>query len=236
MFVSLRRIYTIGLILVFAGSAKAQKNILISDSLAAHAEMLKVKMGGQGLGKMWKFRFGDYTVVSSKKGWTTGSITGSLFHTKTESNTTDKFSFILRNKTNDSARVNAASNILIQSLQQIEILPNFFWGENELVRESRNFSAFININRDTIETWALFMNVARVHDKEASYEAFLTNGARRIFISPTGGSKKNSNNPGAMAMNNNIVWMSRNLDDHMKLILAAAMTAILQLKTSEQLN
>jgi hypothetical protein len=39
-----------------------------------------------------------------------------------------------------------------------------------------------------------------------------------------------------MAMNNNIVWMSRNLDDHMKLILAAAMTAILQLKTSEQLN
>jgi hypothetical protein len=258
MVVSLLRIYTLGFFLVFIGSANAQKDILINDSLAAHADMLKVKMGGQGLGKMWKFRFGDYSVVSSKKGWTTGSITGNLFHTKTESKTTDKFSFILSNKTNDSAWVNAASNIQIQSLQQIEILPNFYWGENELVRESRNFSAFINVNRDTIETWALFMNVARVHDKEASYEAFLTNGSRRIFISPASGSKKNSKNPfamdaagyelfenseslcavqyrgtGAMAFNSNIVWISRNLDDHMKFILAAALTAILQLKTTE---
>ena len=51
-------------------SALAQKNIVISDSLNANADKMNVKMGSQTIGKIWKFRFGDYAVVSSKMGWT----------------------------------------------------------------------------------------------------------------------------------------------------------------------
>lgn len=178
----IRRISAMGFFILFSGCCIAQKNITIPDSLSAHSDMRKVKLGSQGPGKMWKMSFGDYTVFSSKKGWTAGGARSNFFNTKTESKTTDKFSFLLTNKLNDTARVNAANNILIKTLQEIEIIPGFSWGENELLLKSRNFSAYININHDTSETWALLMHVARVHDSTATYEAFNTNGARRIFI------------------------------------------------------
>lgn len=51
----LNRIYLPAfLLLAVAGFAQAQKNIVISDSLAAHAEELKVKMGTQMVGKTRK--------------------------------------------------------------------------------------------------------------------------------------------------------------------------------------
>jgi hypothetical protein len=256
-----RSILAFSLFLFSAGLIRAQKNILISDSLKANAEMLKVKMGNKGPFKIFKMSFGDYAVVSSKMGWTTGYTAGNLFNTRTESKSTEKFSFVMVNKTNDSARVNAAKNILTKELHSIEILPGFYWGEDELLNESRNFSAFISINSDTIETWALFINVALVHDKEGRYEAFLTNGTRRIFIAPVSSSEKKSSSPfamdaagyelienkeslgavqykgaGAAGLNHNIIWIKNNLEPRMQLFLAAAMTAILQIKTSELLN
>ncbi|HMH35024.1 MAG TPA: hypothetical protein VK543_18440 [Puia sp.] len=250
-------------LLGIAGLTNAQKNIVISDSLTAQAEKLNVKMGGQGLGKMWKMSFGEYAVVSSKSGWTTSSSTGNFFNTKTESKTAQKFSFVLTNQLADSARVNAANNILVQSLQQIELLPHFSWGNNEQVNESRNFTAFITVNRDTSETWALLLHVAKGQDSLGNYDAFLTNGERRIFIVPSSSDKNASNasspfslsaagyifiengqslaalqyrGSGALGMNKNIVWMPRSFEARMKLVLAATMTAIMQLKMTELTN
>ena len=37
-------------------------------------------------------------------------------------------------------------------------------------------------------------------------------------------------------MNSNIVWLNKELDPKMKLILSAAMTAVLQVKLSEMTN
>src|SRR5450432_3568264 len=112
---NLFKICVLCLMTIVSGFANGQKTLIISDSLAANAEKLEVKMGSQGFGKIWKFRFGDYAVVSSKKGWTTSSSSSNFFNTKTGSNTTEKFSFVLGNKTGDSAKVNAANNILVQS-------------------------------------------------------------------------------------------------------------------------
>ena len=98
---------------------QAQKNIVISDSLKANADEMKVKMGGQGFGKAWKIRFGDYVTVSSKQGWTTTSTKGNFFNTKTESKTTQKFSFVMTAGTADTAFVNAASNIEVKQLQEM---------------------------------------------------------------------------------------------------------------------
>ena len=75
--------------------APAQKNIVISDSLDANADKMNVKMGSQTMGKIWKFRFGDYAVISSKMGWTKTSAKANLLNTRTESKTTQKFSFVI---------------------------------------------------------------------------------------------------------------------------------------------
>ena len=243
-------------LLMIVSSAEAQKDIIISDSLTANADKLNVKMGTQWFGKIWKFRFGDYAVVSSKLGWATTSTKGNFFNTKTESKSTEKFSFILTNKVNDSALVNAANNIAIQSLHEIEIIPHFLWGSDELLQETRNFSAFIIINADTTETWALFMNITSGSNSRGSYNAFLTNGERKIFLFPATSNKNGGDTRslpalgyefiendqslsalqyyggGAFGLNKNIIWINKSVDEKMKLILAAASTAILQIKAN----
>ncbi len=248
--------YILGALLILSNTSIAQKNIIISDSLAANSEKLNVKMGTQWFGKMWKFRFGDYEVVSSKLGWTKTSTKSNFFNTKTESKSTEKFSFVLTNKTNDSAMVNAANNIDSKMIKELEILPNVFWGTNELVEENRNFSAFITINRDSTETWTLLMNIARSSNARDKYDAFLTNGERKIFVIPTTSNRNGGDSRtfpargyefiengqsisalqyyagGALGMNKNIIWIHNSPNEKMKLVLAAATTALLQIKAT----
>jgi len=249
---------TFCLFIFISGFVSAQKTIEISDSLRIHGDMFKVKPGSQGPGKIWKMHFGDYGVVSSKMGWVTTSSKSDFFNTKVENKSTQKFSFILSNKSGDSSWVSAASNIQVKALQEIEVVAGFSWGSNELLLESKNFSVFITVNHDTTDTWALLMHVDRGRDSLGNYEAFLTNGERKIFISPVVQGKA-GNNPfkqppagyeffergqslGAlqynsmMAIYDDIVWINRELDTRMKLVLAASMTAILQTKINEQGN
>jgi hypothetical protein len=242
------------LMLAIANISHAQKDIVISDSLAVNSEKLKVKMGSQGFGKIWKFQFGDYAVISSKAGWTTTSTKGNFFNTKTESKSTKKFSFLMADKLNDTASVNAANNIATQSLQELQIFSNVFWGNNELLHESQNFSAYITINGDTSKVWALLINIIRGSNAQGTYDALLTNGERNIVVIPASSNKNGSDSRsmpalgyefiengqslsalqyyggGIMGMNKNIVWLHNGLDEKIKLILAAASTAILQMK------
>jgi len=246
----------IALVLWLPFLAQAQKNIVISDSLKANSDELKVKMGGQGFGKAWKIRFGDYNTVSSKQGWTTTSTKGNFFNTKTESKTTQKFFFAMTGGTADTAFVNAASNIEVKQLQEIEILNHVYLGNNEVLKESNNFSAFISINGDTTNLWALLMNVVQGTQVEGnnSYEAFMTDGTRKIFLVPATSNKNGDDKRsmpaagyelvengesiaalqyfggGMLGMNKNIIWINRNLDTKMKLILAAGLSAVLQKK------
>lgn len=235
----------------------AQKDIILSDSLSSQAQKLKVKMGPQWLGKISKFSFGDYAIASSKMGWKTTTTSGNLFDTKTESKSTEKFSFVMINKkTNDSAMVNAANNIEVQLLHEIQITPHFSWGSNELLMESRNFSAYITINGDTSETWALFMNITRGSKVTNRFDGLLTNGEREIFLSPVNSDNNGSEKRplpalgyefiendhsicalqyyggGLLGLNKNIVWIPKQFSDQMKLLLASVCTAILQNKVN----
>lgn len=151
MFRLLTKIFILFCLLLLVKTTEAQKEIIISDDLTANAIKLNVKMGAQTMGKIWNFRFGDYAVASSKMGWATTKGSSNLLNTKTETKSSGKFSFVLVNKSNDSAEVNAAKNIDMQSLRGIKILDNFFIGNDELLRESLNFSAFITNNSDTSE-------------------------------------------------------------------------------------
>lgn len=239
------------LLLSFSLFSTAQKNIALNNNFADNADELKVKMGTQWFGKIWKFRFGDYEVVSSKLGWTTTSSKGSIFNLKTENTSSEKFSFVLANRSQDKAKVNAAKRIKMESLREIEILPSLTIG-GDVLKESGNFTAFISINEDTTNTWALLMNVVKVKEGNTNYDAYLTNGERKIFIVsvtsndgrliPALGYEFIENGitisalqyfgGGALGANKNIVWLGKQLDEPMKLILAAAMTALLQINVT----
>lgn len=257
------KICVFGFLLLFTAFAQAQgKELIISKELAENSEMLKVKMGAQWMGKIWKFKFGDYAVVDSKMGWKKVKTKSNLLNTKSEVNSDQKFSFVLTNKTNDSAIVNAVENISIEELQSFEIFPNFYLGSDEILKDSRKFSAFISTTNNE-ETWVLVMKNTQGSEVAYKNEAFLTNGERLIAIIPVSSekdTKKRSelgmilNLPamgyefiendqslcamqyyggGVLGMNKNIIWLKSDLDARMKLIYAAAMTAILQISQIE---
>lgn len=242
-------------LILLSGLTVAQKNIIISENLLANSEMLNVKMGSQKFGKIWSFRFGEYAVVKSKMGWTTTKSKGNFWGSKSESKTSEKFSFVLCNKTGDSAIVNAANKIEVKSLNELQLLPHFTWGTNELVKGESIFAAQINLNRDTTDTWALFIKKTEGSQTGSNFLAFLTNGQRDIKIYPVSSNKGMENRmlpalgyefveneqsfsalqylgSGALGFNKNIIWLNKNMDDRMKLILAAAMTAVLQIETT----
>lgn len=248
--------FLLGLLVTLAGIAEAQQSgIIINESLAANSEPMKVKLGTQWMGKIWSIKFGEYAVVESKMGWIKTSSKSNLFNTKSESKTTQKFAFTLSNKTGDSAKVNAANDIEVKVLKETELFTFLSIGEDELLLDSRNFTALININQDTSETWTLFMNITLGSTVEEGGTAFLSNGNRKILILSAQSNKSKGafskmlpalgyefieNNEalcavqyfggGAMGTNKNFVWIDNRLDSNMKLILAAAMTSVLQLK------
>ena len=120
-----------------------RKNIVINENLAANSEEFKVKMGTQWFGKIWKFKFGDYVVTESKLGWTVNSEKANLLNTKTESKIENKFSFVLGDKTSETAIVNALSNILIKELHAFKLFSSkhfdFYIGDDELLIDANIF-------------------------------------------------------------------------------------------------
>lgn len=249
-------------LLIFSEFVQAQsKDLKISKELAENSEMLKVKMGTQWMGKIWKFKFGDYAVVDSKLGWRKVKTKSNLLNTKSEVNSDQKFSFVLNNKTNDSAIVNAVENISVEQLQSFELFPNFYLGSDELLKDSRKFSVFISTTGNQEETWTLVMKTTQGSKVAYEDEAFLTNGKRLIAIIPISSERDTKNRSelgtvlnipamgyeflendqslcamqyyagGVLGANKNIIWLKSDLDTRMKLIYAAVMTAILQIKS-----
>jgi len=119
--------------------------------------------------------------------------------------------------------------------------------------ESDNFNAFITINGDTTDTWIVSMVVTRDQHTPGYYEGFLTNGEREILIVKVNSNKNGQdsrkipalgyefvengqslsalqyNGGGSFGMNKNIIWLSKDNDAKINLVLGAAMTAVLQI-------
>ena len=258
------------LLLVALPATASAKNIILSDSLLANADKWDVKQGAQWMGKIHKWRFGDYAVVASKQGWTTTGTHMNLFKTKTESQTVNKFSFVLSNKTADSALVNTAHEITAQSNPGLKLGNGWTAGGDGRTQQADRFIASIMVNRDTTDTWELSIGETDVTDRhgdsvegEATHSATLTSGERLIVLTPVF-SKKFDKRPsfasqlgmsfsppamgyefvengrslcaveyfssGVAGSAKNTVWMDRNAEPRLRLVLAAAMTAVLQLQ------
>ncbi len=240
-------------------TAMAQKILIISDSLKANAEMMKVKMGVQSPGKIPQFKAGDYAVVSSKMGWTHSSSTSSFFNTKSDSKSSQKFSFVLAGQGVDSAKVDAATNTELQTHNSIQVSKYFSWGDDELLKQSFNFSAYISLTSDTSKAWVLVMQDETGSQTDGKHNAFVTDGTRRIQIFPVSSNSIGEHSllpalgyefvetgksvgalqysgGGVFPLNHNIIWLHKDLDPKMKLMLTAAMIAVLELKFGQQVE
>jgi len=247
-----------GVLLLFVDKAHAQqKEIVLDADLATASEKLKVKMGTQWMNKIWNFKFGDYAVLDSKSGWTTTTSNSKLFSLKVQSESDQKFSFSLGNKTKDTALVNVVFSIKTEELQDIPIFTDFYVSPNVLLKGSQNFTAFISTTSDPEDTWVVVMKISEGSEVGYVNEAFLTNGERTIDILPTSSNKKGQDSReypalgyefvekgqalcamqyyggGAFGYNKNIVWLKSDLEKRFKLILAASMTALLQKEVTQ---
>jgi hypothetical protein len=236
----------------------AQHNIIISDGLAGDADTLRVMKGAQWGGRIAKWRFGDYAVVSSKMGPTTSRGKGNQLRTETESRSTtrstEEFSFVLTNRTTDSARVKVAHNSTVHTLHK-PTSNGWAIASDEVVLDSASGTAVITINGDTTDTWTLRIGVTIGPTTEGNHRAVLTNGERTILLSPVSSNTHGRSDVrgtaagyeffengqslcalqyfGGTLGNTTIVWMRRSLDATTKLMLAAAMTAVLQMKSPQ---
>ncbi|MCK3682525.1 hypothetical protein [Maribellus sp. YY47] len=239
------------LVVIFL-DVSAQKNIVIDPGLANNSEALKVKIGAQTFGKIAKYKFGEYAVTESKNGWTTTRGNSNFWGTKEESTTRSKFSFVLTNGKSGTAQVNAATDASIKLKKGLELFSGFYVGDDELQLAEQNFSASIFLNGDTANLWLLFMKKSVGTESDEPGGAVLTNGKRKIFIvSATSITNETSRQlfpargyqfreeeqtlsavqylgAGALGMNKCIVWLHNSLDEETKLLLAAAMTVLLQ--------
>lgn len=237
-------------------NAQKQKTIVLSEPLATNNLEMKVKMGTQWMGKIWNFRFGEYAVSSSKNGWTTTNSKSNFFNTKTQSISKQKFSFVLSQGDKANATVNAATQITMEELHSFQISPGLFVGRDELTAGSELFTAIITISTDTSATWSLMMLTSGGSQIEQQHRAQLTNGERTILIVPVNSNKYGEDarsipslgyelheagsalsalqyyGGGMLGMNKNIIWIDKTLEQDFQLILAAAMTAILQVKVN----
>lgn len=250
------KICFIGLLLLSTEISHAQrKNIIINNDLSNNADMMKVKMGTQWMGRIWKFKFGDYAVEKSKMGWKVIEQKANILHTKNEYKSGYKFNFVLSNKTSDSAIVKAVYSNNINELESIELFPNIYFGSDEILKDSLSFTADISLNNTIDNKWKLFLKRTSGSEIEYKNEGVLVNGDRIISIIfvnsnldgndkrwfPALGYEFMENEKaicalqyfggGALGYNKNIIWIDSSLNQKMKLILAAAMTAILQIKS-----
>lgn len=238
-------------ILLLMLPAKAQKKGIIESGIPEEKFVVhKVRIGKEGLNKVWNFSFGEFNVITSKK----PLLTFTSSKTKSANKTIKKSSFVVLNKSSDTVHVNTVYKIDLQNLKEIVVLPFECIDSIEHLKGSNLLTASISINRDTANVWALILSENSYQQTGDHLIGCLTNRERKIIIQPTTFQIKGKNKrskpafgyvfaenerqlsalqyhvSGAFPKNERIVTFNNAIDDGLKLILAAASVAILEEK------
>ena len=249
-----------GWIVLFPILGSAQKAIVIDEDLSANADVLKVKMGTQAMGKMWKFKFGEFGIVSSRMGATMTTTTGAFLSPVEKSRAKQKFSFVLKGAGPETVSVKAAQNLASEALGEMAISSRVSMSVVDISGTADNLVAEIAFDGEAEKPWTLLLQVVSSLAilKEKTLSSLLTDGTREIVITPVTSDVPGAKSKGIPArgyelseagramgavqywgggvfgLNKNVVYMRRDLDAKTKLLLAAAMVAILQAKANAQ--
>lgn len=168
-------------LLWFVGSPAAQKNIIISDSLAAHADTLEIDVDFQSDHKR-TFNFGGYTIVPDNEMSGTYSTTKEkLLGMRIVTDITKTISFIVNSDVSDTAEVYAEEVNRVNSYYPNEVLENFIIDESSSTK-FKSLAAWITINGDTNTTWTLYVPKGKGKERKFPIEMLLTDGVKFINI------------------------------------------------------
>jgi hypothetical protein len=248
------RFLVLASLLVTVGASGADdKNIVIDSDLAARAEMLKVKMGTAWAGKTWNFKFGDYGIETSKMGKTTSKSEYGGLGSATRGKSQYEFSFVMGNKTTTSATVSAAVQDT-SATRTSHDATDIILDRDEVLKYTNVLDATITTSNDKDEVWKLTLEYAEGSNVAARNDGILSNGSRTFFIVAATSAKDGKDSRtfpalgyefiedgvarcavqyfggGAFGANKSVIWLGTDLDPDMKLVLAAAMSSILQVK------
>ena len=239
-------------LLAFPAAATAQKTLALDPDLLANSDALKVRQGV-------RTKFGEYAQVSSRIGPLFIKTTNPIFLSFERIRTKQKFSFVIKGAGPETATVQAAQNISSEELREYTDSSHVSIGD-EINPKYSNLVATILLDGDVERPWTLILNVKTRWPvlREETKAAFLTDGQRKIVMAPV-----TSDPPGAapsrtpalgyefsegdrtlgavqyygggiFGANKCIVYLRRDLEPRMRLLLAATMAAILQSKANAQ--
>jgi hypothetical protein len=236
--------------------ASAAASIIVDEDLRANADVYKVSLGMQKPGRTWDFKFGDYSIVSSKAGGAVTTTTSSVPGKPGEHRTRQKYSFVLKGGDSTTASVKAVQKAEAEDLQELDLGAGFAIDLEAIEGGVDSLVASIQIEGDQGEPWTLLLNVKRswANTVEETSMSLLSNGARQISVVPvtsdSPGAKSSSlpargyqffeeDRPiaalqylgaGALGFNKNVVYLRRDLEPRTRLMLAAVMSAVMQAK------
>jgi hypothetical protein len=247
----------------FSAPAAADKTIVIDGGLAASASALPVTVAAEKLFKVADFRFGEYVVVSSKLGVSKGHTSGwlsPLEHAESE----QKFSFVMKGAGPETTSVTAEQRFESGPFKRQEVLPGVSIGVDPLSGAKDKLVATIKFaDEPAAASWRLQLNVQRnlAGASEKASASSLSDGTREIEIRnvtskaadgsdhamPARGYEFSEGDRVIAALQyfggdyptskqHLVVYLRNDLDPRTKLLLATAMTAILQSKLNATLD
>ena len=168
-------------LLWFVGSPAAQENSIISDSLAAHAEMLEIDFDFQSAHKRI-FSLGGYTIVPDNEMSGTFSTTKEkLLGMRIVTDISKTISFIVNGNASDTAEVYAEEVNRVNTYYPNEVLENFIIDEASSTK-FKSFAAWITVNGDTNTTWTLYIPKGKGKERRFPIKMLLTDGVKYINI------------------------------------------------------
>ncbi|WP_445386514.1 hypothetical protein ACT6NV_06850 [Robiginitalea sp. IMCC44478] len=238
--------------LLYSCTQVLAQGIEIDELLQDTAPEWNVKIGAAWPGKISKYRFGDYAVADSKQGMATSTYTQKPFSRKASSRAEVAFTFALSNGENDSVFVRAASRSSMEELRASQIFEWLSIGEEGLQSATDYFEARMSLDNGAPPGWLLLLVRSWREDYGEEIISEMSNGEQTIQIvpvsSPSNG--KGSRNitamgyeffskgeslaavqyygGGAFGLNKNKVWLRPDLGAELRLVLAGAMTALME--------
>lgn len=241
--------------LAFSAACRSASRIVIDDGLRAGSDVMRARMTVQAPGRIWNFKFGEYAIVKSHLGpeKTTTRGSGSL----EESLTTLSFWFILKGAGPEAVKVEAFQRIGSLDIVDVKVSPDSSVSAEGITGVHNNLVATLAFEGDEGPSWKLVLN-AVTHGGGAGERtpvSCMTDGTRRIVLRPVSndvpGAKRHAipargyefaengiplgavqyYGGGMFGINMNYIHLRRDLDPRTRLLLAAAMTLVLQAKS-----
>lgn len=236
-------------------ACRSASRIILADGLRAGTDVVRARMTFQAPGRTWNFKFGEYAIVKSRMSAAATTTTGD--GTLEGSLTTSSFWFVLKGAGPETVRVEASQRTGSLNVEDVEIAPGSSVGVEGVTGVHSHLVATLAFEGEEAPPWKLYLNSVKTGGGigEKTSVSYMTDGMREIVLTPVTndvpGAKGHSipargyefaekGTPlgavqyyggGIFGLNQNYVHLRRDLDRRTKLLLAAAMTAVMQAKS-----